>query len=133
MDDLDEFVGLTEKTFSSDFESYEQRQRAAHELYADPSRNYLASIEGRTAGSIAAFEQQKKSRVFINALGALPEQQGRGYGWQILSMTTDRLANAGWPHIMIEVYSNNEPALNLYRSSGFADVATFDYYRVDAA
>jgi ribosomal protein S18 acetylase RimI-like enzyme len=66
----------------------------------------------------------------ITSFGVLPARQGRGYGRQMLQDAVARLRSEGWARITIEVATDNEHALGLYRSCGFAVMARYDYHRL---
>jgi len=66
--------------------------------------------------------------VFVQSLRVRPEYRGRGYGRQILTAVLDRLVVQDWARIMLEVATDNEVAMSLYRSCGFHRVATYLYY-----
>ncbi|MNY72621.1 ribosomal-protein-alanine N-acetyltransferase [compost metagenome] len=59
----------------------------------------------------------------------LPEIRGKGYGRQILSQTITALKQQDHAeHIKLEVSVENEKALGLYESCGFATKNANDYY-----
>jgi ribosomal protein S18 acetylase RimI-like enzyme len=66
----------------------------------------------------------------ITAFGVLPGHQGRGYGRQMLLDAIDILFREGWESVTIEVATDNDHALGLYRSCGFDVVARYDYYDI---
>jgi ribosomal protein S18 acetylase RimI-like enzyme len=66
----------------------------------------------------------------ITAFGVLPAYQGRGYGRQMLVDALDILLAEPWPRIMIDVLTDNDNALKLYRNCGFREVSTYGYYRL---
>jgi ribosomal protein S18 acetylase RimI-like enzyme len=66
----------------------------------------------------------------ITAFGVLPKHQGRGYGRQMLLDAIDILFREGWESVTIEVATDNDHALGLYRSCGFDVIARYDYYDV---
>lgn len=111
--------------------SFEEQRASAAELYSESNRRfYLADLNGDTIGTVATCTMPEESCVFIVGLAVVREHQGRGYGRQILAWTVDRLIHDGFERIMIEVFSDNSRAINLYLSCGFDYVTTYDYYRV---
>jgi ribosomal protein S18 acetylase RimI-like enzyme len=66
----------------------------------------------------------------VTSFGVLPRHQGRGYGRQMLLAAVDLLRREGWQRIQIEVETENDRALGLYRTCGFAVIAKFDYHRL---
>jgi len=60
----------------------------------------------------------------------LPHYQGHGYGRQILSSIVQMLQEENWPHIMIEVATDNNRALSLYQRCGFRVTTEYQYYSI---
>ena len=55
----------------------------------------------------------------INNLAVRPELRGRGLGTQLLEGVIAEVAHLGGKELTLEVRQSNEPALGLYRRSGF--------------
>jgi len=91
-------------------------------------RLYVGWLEGRATGMVRLH--QGASSVFLYSFLVHPDLRGRGYGRQILMGVLDTLIAEDPPHIMIEVDTDNAVALALYRSCGFREVATYQYYRL---
>lgn len=66
----------------------------------------------------------------ITAFGVIPKHQGCGYGRQMLLDAIDILFREGWGSVTIEVATDNDHALGLYRSCGFDVIAKYDYYDI---
>lgn len=66
----------------------------------------------------------------IYRLGVLPEHRGKGIGRAILRMAIEKLKEANASEIMLQVATENANALNLYRSCGFMETETMDYYEI---
>ena len=102
---------------------------------AGPYGHYVAARVGETLvgyagifrlGRIPPFEYE------IHTIGVDPEFQGRGIGRRML---TELLDVAG-PHAVVhlEVRTDNEPAIALYKASGFTTVGLRKrYYRMSGA
>ena len=73
---------------------------------------------------------QGTSSAYLYSFLVHPDLRGRGYGRQILMGVLDALVGEDWPHIMIEVDTQNVVALSLYRACGYREVANFQYYRL---
>jgi len=52
-----------------------------------------------------------------------PEQQGRGFGRMLLAHLLDRARALGAEMVFLEVRASNRPALELYESMGFNEIA----------
>lgn len=101
---------------------------------AAPHTRYAAARVGDTLvgyagisrlGRVAPFEYE------IHTIGVDPEHRGRGIGRRLLD---ELLAFAGDDVIFLEVRTDNEPAIALYRSVGFQTVGVRRrYYRASGA
>ena len=72
-------------------------------------------LEGRPAGGVYGF-------------AVAPRAQGRGVGRDVLRRVSAQLFDEGLDRVGLEVAVENERALGLYTSVGFAPVSTEDYY-----
>ncbi|MBI3966516.1 MAG: hypothetical protein HY329_12860 [Chloroflexi bacterium] len=52
---------------------------------------------------------------------------------EALAQVKTLLASESWKRVLIEVETRNQNALGLYRSCGFREVTTYDFYRVPLA
>lgn len=68
----------------------------------------------------------------IYGLGVLPEHRGKGFGRAILMMGVEKLKEDNASEIMLQVAADNSNALNLYKSCGFMETSTMDYYEIRA-
>ncbi|MYL48196.1 GNAT family N-acetyltransferase [Halobacillus litoralis] len=64
----------------------------------------------------------------VYGLGVLPEYRRKGYGREILMKAVKILKERQVQQIMLQVEVKNNHALNLYRSCGFEETSTMDYY-----
>jgi ribosomal protein S18 acetylase RimI-like enzyme len=64
----------------------------------------------------------------VTAFGVLPEYRGRGYGRQLLLDAVDVLLRESSDRVVIEVATDNERALGLYRSCGFKVASAYGFY-----
>jgi ribosomal protein S18 acetylase RimI-like enzyme len=95
--------------------------------FAETDRHfYLAELDGEPIGAIRVGEWGGNGDV--TAFGVIPEQQGKGYGRQILLDAVDLLLPRNLPRILIEVAVENRNALGLYESCGFRIAQEFGYY-----
>ncbi len=66
----------------------------------------------------------------IYGLGVLPEHRGKGFGRVILIMAIEKLKESNASEVMLQVAVKNSKALNLYKSCGFMETSTMDYYEI---
>lgn len=90
---------------------------------------YMAELEGKIIGKIHL--ETGGSVYGIYGLGVLPEYRGQGYGREILIDGIKILKSMGDKEIMLQVYATNRNALELYRSCGFEETSTMEYYSMN--
>lgn len=91
-------------------------------------RWFLATLDGGVIGSLRVITEE--DGVYITAFGVYPTAQGRGYGRALLSHTLALLLAEGRQPIWIEVETDNQSALGLYRACGFVERQTYGYWRI---
>lgn len=87
---------------------------------------YLVEKDGEIIGKVNLQLTSKLGAIF--GLGVLPEHRRKGYGRSLLLMAIEKLKEANAKDIMLQVAAENENALNLYKSCGFEETSTMDYY-----
>ncbi|HWR61561.1 MAG TPA: GNAT family N-acetyltransferase [Clostridia bacterium] len=89
---------------------------------------YMAEVDGRTIGKV---HLETGGDVYgIYGLGVLPGYRRSGYGREILNRAVEMLRGTGGREIMLQVAATNRNALNLYKSCGFVETSTMDYYKL---
>lgn len=104
------------------------RRILTRELSHADHQIYLATIDDEAVGTIKAIDMGNQ-QAGIYAFAIDPDWQSMGLGRQILTWFVQHLQVAGWRSIMLEVDTTNTHALNLYRTCGFHEIATYGYYR----
>lgn len=66
----------------------------------------------------------------IYGLGVLPEARKKGYGRQILTLSVKKLKEMSCKNVMLQVSAQNKHALELYKSCGFQETSTMEYYQM---
>lgn len=66
--------------------------------------------------------------VYLYALEILPQLRGRGYGACFMDCIISMLKERGYRGLSLQVSGNNEPALGLYKKTGFRITETLSYY-----
>lgn len=124
--DIDFIVRLIVASFGRPED--ETRKRVVRNLGTPTRRTFVARWEGASIGTLGVAEGQ--GCVYVVGFGVLPEHRGRGYGRRILFEAIRLLVSEGWSDIRIEVVTDNESALSLYRSSGFRETTTYGFYEL---
>lgn len=101
---------------------------------AAPHNHYVAARIGGALlgyGGISRLGRTPPFEYEIHTIGVDPDYQGRGIGRRVL----DELLNiADGAVVHLEVRTDNEPAIALYRSVGFTEVGLRRrYYRISGA
>jgi ribosomal-protein-alanine N-acetyltransferase len=81
---------------------------------------HRATIGRKLAGFIIARRVGPEAEIL--SVATARSQQGRGIAGGLLRLHLGRLAGLGVKVVFLEVDENNEPALRLYRKSGFREV-----------
>lgn len=101
-------------------------QGVARRVQEPGSRYYLAYVRGELVGSIGAITEE--GQVYIRGVGILPEHRRRGHGRRMLLATIAALRAEGQTRFALDVVTENERALDLYRSCGFREANVYEYY-----
>lgn len=102
--------------------------RFTSESYKNDNPLYMVEACGKNVGKIDGAIADEE--VIIYGFGILPEYRKRGYGRQALTLFVNELLKEKPAKISLEVECENVNALNLYKSCGFAEVTSYDYYRI---
>jgi ribosomal protein S18 acetylase RimI-like enzyme len=126
----DEDIGALARVLVAAFGGQEERtrRRLVAELREPDARFYVAEAQGTVVASLKVYLGDGRAGIY--AFGVLPEYRRRGYGRELLLRTCNLMAAEGYPHIYLEVDTDNEPAKALYRSCGFHETTTYVYYTV---
>jgi isopentenyldiphosphate isomerase len=86
----------------------------------------IEALDGRALGLIVAMPEDREHRVVrLSLLIGEPDDWGQGYASDALDTFLDAAFEGWYLHrIWLEVEAENERALRLYRSAGFADEGT---------
>jgi ribosomal protein S18 acetylase RimI-like enzyme len=91
---------------------------------------FLAVISEQIIGKVHLHLEANTDRGTIYGLGILPEYRGKGYGRAVLLMANEQLKKMNIGEITLQVAVENANALGLYKSCGFKERSTMDYYEV---
>jgi [ribosomal protein S18]-alanine N-acetyltransferase len=131
LDDADRCAELESQLFPGDdpwpAPAFVRELRAGHNHYV------AARTDGILVGyaGISRLGRKPPYEYEIHTIGVDPDYQGRGIGRRMLA---DLLDIAAGGVIFLEVRTDNEAAIALYRSVGFATIGVRKrYYRVSGA
>lgn len=89
----------------------------------DFSRNYIITAidNEKVIGILIALPEFNKNTFHIYTLGVSEEYRGKGVGKALLCKGLNDLSELDYEDVIIDVHSDNIPALNLYRKLGFGN------------
>jgi len=94
---------------------------------AQPTRSYIVAEDDRILGYGGVYLLPPDAD--IQTIAVAPDAHGRGIGRTILNELIRIAHERGCTSMILEVRSDNEAALGLYRSSGFESIShRRDYY-----
>lgn len=88
-------------------------------ILADASFGYLSDT--RIMGFVSVRRQERAGRITLIAVR--PEVRGKGIGSRLVRAAEGYVAATGGDKITVATQGHNEPALGLYRSSGYKELA----------
>lgn len=94
----------------------------------DNSFSYIAEVNNKIIGKVRLEINGELGAIY--GLGVIPEHRSKGYGREILIRSIEKLSDRNAKEIMLQVLTNNNNALNLYKSCGFEDTSTMNYYEL---
>lgn len=89
---------------------------------------YIVELDGKPIAKVHLEMRDNLGSIY--GLGVLPDYRRKGFGREILIQSIEKLKERNASNIMLQVSTNNEKALNLYRSCGFEITSCMEYYRV---
>lgn len=89
---------------------------------------YLALHDNQIIGKVHLETNTTVGGIY--GLGVLPEYRGKGFGRAILLRGIEKLKEGNVQNIMLQVTTENATALNLYKSCGFVETSTMDYFEL---
>jgi ribosomal protein S18 acetylase RimI-like enzyme len=95
-------------------------------LADEHAETLVIELDGSAVGTLRVHRDGTTAGVYGFAVD--PAWQGRGIGRDVLRRTCRQLRGEGAERIHLEVEVDNDHALGLYTSLGFAPVTTEDYY-----
>jgi ribosomal protein S18 acetylase RimI-like enzyme len=99
---------------------------AASRLSHHRDDTLVIELNGSTVGSVRLTRDGDTADV--SGFTVHPDHQGRGIGRDVLRRISHQALTEGAARVHLEVAVDNDRALGLYTSLGFAPIATEDYY-----
>ncbi|MDR3587661.1 MAG: GNAT family N-acetyltransferase [Desulfosporosinus sp.] len=125
MKNLDKLIDTSMKTFN---DTYEDAKILIENCYRLKNREqYLAVLNDQVIGLGSVNLEGDEGSIF--GFGIVPAYRGQGYGTELLHLIVASLWRRGKTEITLEVNSENEHALELYKKSGFQIEVAYEYYR----
>jgi ribosomal protein S18 acetylase RimI-like enzyme len=90
---------------------------------------YLGKLGDEVVGCLNLYDSDNEYGIY--AFAVLREYRGRGFGRQMLEQVIREVRAVSDKGVGLEVETQNENAIGLYRSCGFAEVTTYGYYNID--
>ena len=131
--DLDAVILIIMESFGSSEEKI--RPRAANWIRDPHCQLYIATFGEyglgckEPIGCLRVYEADDS--IGIYGFGVRPEYRRRGYGRQMLEDVVREVRARSEKPITLEVDIDNPNAQALYRSAGFVEQTTYDYYNLD--
>ncbi|MCN4546245.1 N-acetyltransferase, partial [Escherichia coli] len=79
------------------------------DAYLANAQNWVWEEDGKLLGFVSIMEGR-----FLAAMFVAPKAVRRGIGKALMQYVQQR-----YPHLMLEVYQKNQPAIDFYRAQGF--------------
>jgi ribosomal protein S18 acetylase RimI-like enzyme len=98
----------------------------ADRLHSPRERTLIVEVGGTLVGTLHVTRDGEDAGIYGFVID--PAWQGRGIGREVLRRVCHELRAEGARRVRLEVAVDNDRALRLYTSVGFAPVATEDYY-----
>ncbi|MDD3058465.1 MAG: GNAT family N-acetyltransferase [Sphaerochaeta sp.] len=98
-------------------------------LISEPEREvYLYLLDGQVIGMLNVHHESEE-RVMLHAVAIRSSDRGKGYGRAMMCLALEEVFRTV-DTLLLEVDSENPPALALYRSLGFRVCSQVDYHRL---
>ena len=116
--DLDALVALENACYPPR-QAY-SREEYRYALAVAKAVNLVHEEDGRAVGFVGAFHHARWRAGHVYTVNVHPSQRGRGLGKRLMAACEGRLAALGMTRVLLEVNVQNEAAIRLYESCGYA-------------
>lgn len=95
---------------------------------ATPNRRLMLAIEGkRVVGTVAIVEDTDK--IWVTGLAVHTKARGKGIATTLLNWSKNEAHHLGKETVYLDVETDNENALSLYKKAGFRKINHTNFYR----
>jgi ribosomal protein S18 acetylase RimI-like enzyme len=123
--DAEKVSYIINELFGGDWEG--NRSFIESSIKADNREGYVGIINGEIISVLfVAYDED----ISINTLGVIKREQHKGYGKAFVELIIKQISCKD-KDIIIDVDSTNKKAYNLYKSIGFMEIITIDYYKIE--
>jgi len=98
-------------------------------LISDPGREVYVYAQDEQVIGMLNVHRESEDRVMLHGVAIRSSDRGKGYGKAMLCLALDEIFKTV-DTLLLEVDSENPPALSLYRSLGFEVRSQVDYHRL---
>ncbi len=127
-----DYLSFDEKSFNI---SVERQARFISKFQNDKVGTMLVALDGESVVANASLERNRISRYNHRAelsINVLRDYWGRGIAAHLMEMLLDFAKDTGIKVLYLDVRSDNERAISLYRKFGFKSIGRFpDYFLID--
>jgi ribosomal protein S18 acetylase RimI-like enzyme len=116
--------GLAAAGVSADADVYAGDLDDVATTYLSAGAVMLVGEADRRVMAMGALRRVDDSTCEITRMRVAPEAQGRGYGKAILAALEERAHRFGYRYAVLLTGSDQHPAVDLYRASGYQVIAT---------
>lgn len=107
------------------FQGFEEELRRLPGEYAPPRGVLLLARAGGEAVGVAAIRPFDGATCELKRMYLRPAWRGRGFGSELAEAAIDVARDAGYVQMRLDTLARLEPALKLYRSLGFVEIAAY--------
>ncbi len=126
-EDVEDLAVITAMSFGHSIEG--SRRNILENMEGLHVQYYLGKLGEETVGCLNLQEGEKEYGIY--GFAVLLPYRGRGFGRQMLEQVIKEVRAMSEKGVALEVETNNENAIGLYRSCGFRGKTTFGYYTID--
>lgn len=118
LNNLQKHLAKCSPTFVPQLDSYVDIKEYSKKIY-DNAVAFTKFDDNELVGLVAAYNNPKEKFGWITNVSVDPEYSKRGIASKLLHQCYEYFKNLNYHNIFLEVFCDNEKAINLYRKNGF--------------